>query len=489
MSFEQNFLSITIVAIIWFSFALFVILCYYLFPSEIYYWDKVLEKCTKKSAKYRYIIRFIFGSFKKDFQLSKTTITIEVLNSRDSLSVITISPKQLEQSLPKFDSSNLMVCRFLLYRLEPLLDILSIIVNHNGLSSINVTTIEIQEIHSSEANIAYVGQPINGLTKEKASVTQRFPSATKESRSIESGLNPSKTLSAIEFIILLFLAINLMLLLCLLIIPCNEKSLKLCNDYSNGFLSSLLAGLTASTIAALLFVFLCLFYRYIFKNMLYKYKGNSVLTVIRYGFFIFIIINGLIMGGLAAFKASNNRQLPSDNKTQEYNHQIYWMFGIGIAMAVFFLFWMSILSTIAYLIGFFSEPKEQTVNLVAGTEVIDKTSRTDTEEEDNNSDYYNSIMKGNLKVKSISQYAGIRSQQSTQSSKTTAEPSPSVTKIKSKSSVGPKESQKTLRTQNVSDTTQKVSKTASTESTGSGYFQQLMKGQGKVRSVSQYQGV
>ena len=449
----QSLLSYIIVGLIWSASVLLLSVLYFLFPPEIYYWNKVYDNCTTSSAKHCYVIRFIFGSYKTSFDLSKTTICIKILNPSKPIVVMEITPKQMLAHIPNCPHSPLKTVNFLLYRKEPLQDIRNVVVNHNGSGSINVTNIEIQDITENEANISYIGVAVNNLDKDKANVTQLFPSATREIRCLESGLRANACLNSMEFLIFFTIAVNLILLLTIYVIPCKEKIF--CGDYREGLISSVYSGLVASTISSIVFVVLCASYRYFIKYP--EYKGIQFCQYIRCLTLFLIFAVSAVIGFGGAVMAANNRKFPNENPNQLFFHEIYWMFAFALGVVIFFLFWISSLSIIAYLIGFFSEPEGPKADPKPGMNQISATQRSDHIEKGDGNDYFKDLMKGNTKVKSISQYSG------------TAQKSVAQSQVPNDSN--PKKS---------------VKRTESEDSTGSGYYKQLMKSQKKVKSVSQY---
>ena len=110
----------------------------------------------------------------------------------------------------------------------------------------NVTNVEIQDIKSKMANIAYVGVGVANVPKPKAMVAQKYPASTQELRKLEPELKPSLSLTSMELIVFFFLVINLMLLSTIYLIPCPHQIL--CDDYSEGLLSTVFSGLSASVI-------------------------------------------------------------------------------------------------------------------------------------------------------------------------------------------------------------------------------------------------
>jgi hypothetical protein len=459
-------LSFIIVLVLWVCFSVVLLAIYLCYGHEIDYWDKVYDNCNSRNAKYVYVVRMVFGSFKKGFNISKTTVSIEVRTvdpSKPALTRFQITPKQMEQSFNNSDqTSSQKVVKFLLYRREPLTNMSYVQINHNGFGTINVSNVEIQDIDSFEANIAYVGKSISSLPEDKCRRVQIFPGAGREERGVEASLKPPKTITFTEFVVFAFLSVDIILLMCVLIIPCNQNDTNFCDDYKDGFLSSLFAGLVSSTIAAFIFIFVIVIYRYFIKKF---NTGKGFRNYIKNAYLLIVIFVGVIFGCYAAYLCSGNRKFPKEMKNQNFNHESFWMFGIGTGIILFFLFWVSLLSFIGYLIGFFGKVVDKRIGSQLGKGMISETDyptlRTNpSKEEEDSQNYYNSLMSGNTKVKSISQYKGVQNQPK------------------------PPEKSKAL------SASSKVPKTKSNESTGSGYFAELMsKGQGKVKSVSQYRGV
>jgi hypothetical protein len=452
-----DFLSYITLLIIWCTISVLSLAIYFCSAKESDNWDKVYDKCKENTAKYQYIVRFIFGVMRKGFQIKQTTITVDILK-KDSILVtrFTITPKQMEKFVIKPDALNQKMVRFFLLRSEPLSNIVNVVINHNGLGTIFVNNIEIQEIKSIEANIAYVGQNISKLANDKALIKQIFPSGSKEIRAIEASLTYSQLLNGLEFLVFIFTAINEILFICVFLIPCNEENTKFCDDYRDGLFSSAFSGLASSTIAALTFIVLVTIYRYLIKRGYAKAFGGGLSSCVRISYILFVIIIGIIIGGYAAFCASAKNKFKSKNSAQSYDHEVFWMFAVGIGVIIFLMIWLSALSIVAYLIGFFGSDVDLIKAKDSNPLKVSETIRSSSQE--SIGDDYHKQLTANIKVKSISQYQGIQKSTQNESSK--------------------------------SQTSKKVSKTPSQESTGDHYYQQLMsKGQGKVKSVSQYRGV
>jgi hypothetical protein len=214
--------------------------------------------------------------------------------------------------------------------------------------------------------------------------------------------------------------------------------------------------LTSSTIAALTFIVLVTIYRYLIKRGYAKEFGGGLCSYVRISYILFVIIVGMIIGGYAAFCASAKNKFKSKNSAQSYDHEVFWMFAVGIGVIMFLMIWLSALSIVAYLIGFFSSDVDLTEAKDSKPLKVSETIRSSSQE--SIGDEYHKQLTANIKVRSISQYQGIQKSTQNESSK--------------------------------SQTLKKVSKTPSQESTGDHYYQQLMsKGQAKVKSVSQYRGV
>jgi hypothetical protein len=97
-----------------------------------------------------------------------------------------------------------------------------VIINHDLVGEVVLLNVEIQEVNSTKADVAYVEIVIENLKDKKLEI-KRFPSATKEFREIESELKVSSKTTFCEFLGFLFMAINFTLISCVFIIPCNEK--------------------------------------------------------------------------------------------------------------------------------------------------------------------------------------------------------------------------------------------------------------------------
>lgn len=465
------YLSYIIVAIIWIAMAILAVILYVLFPPEIYYWNKVYDGCTKNEAKYQYIIRLIFKDVKKNFDMKTTTITLEIVCGENVEVTTKITPKFLSESFVR-PSDNFKVCRFLLYRRQPIRGITNVLLNHDGVGSIRVVNVEIQEIGSPKANIAFVGADIQRLTTEKAENTQLSPAATQETREIEPELRPSHTLSGLEYLLFFFVAFNLILLTTIYVVPCQKESVTFCSDYSKGLLSSLYSGIVASVVAAIVFVVICVVYRYLIKNS--AARGKKGCEMVKCIYLTALLIAGTAMGIAAALMAATNNYFPKDNPHRDgdsYHHEIYWMFAVGIALVLFFMLWISVVAVIAYLIGFFTEPIEPLQNETKGSPEMNSK----IDDSPSSDDHYTKIVTNpDFKVNSISQYKNKGS--NTRSAFGSNLPS-SASGVKSdvKSEVKAAQSAKSQSIQRTDD-----------EDTGEKYYETLMKTQGKVKSVSQY---
>ena len=433
-----------IVAIIWLAMASLALILYLLFPPEIYYWNKVYGECKKKDAKHQYIIRFIFKDVKKDYDLKTTTIYMEMTDGQITLATAKITPKMISESILQPDGFR--VCRFLFFQRDPLTEMTYVVLYHDGVGSIRVRSVEIQDIKSPNANIAYVGKDIVKMDPEKAWSIQSNPAATQEPRIIEQELRPSLTLSGLEYLLFFFVAFNLMLLMTIYVIPCKNKGF--CANYTGGELSSIFSGVVASIMATIVFVGECVIQRYLIKKSMAQ--GKQYCKGVNYGCLISLLVIGAFTGIFAALTAAENRKFPDTNVDNVYHHEIYWMFAVGFGLVIFFMIWISSLAVIAYLFGFFTEPIDAEPALKGGI----KSPRGKTLTTRSSDDYLTATMTKGIKVKSISQYKQVK-------------PSSTVSsEVKSKS----------------------VRKADEDDDTGDKYYQQLMAAQGKVKSISKYQG-
>ena len=426
------------------------VVVYFLFPPEITFWDKIYDKCTPSEAKYQYVVRMMSSDMKKGFDPHKTTLTIDIFYDAPKELSLTITPKMLTSRV-QLPTHKYKASRFLLYRKEPLKDIKKVSLKHNGKGVIVVPSLEIQEIHSPTANIAFIGKEIKNVDKKNVALLQTEGAATLEDRPIEPGLRVTASLTALEFIIFFFMAINLMIFLTVYLIPCSGESF--CQDYHGGFSSSVFSGLSASTVSAFVFVIECAIHRYVIKKSILN--GITICSAIRYGFLILMALIGIALGIVTALMASQNRRFPETNPGNEFFHEVYWLFAVGIAITVFFLFWISMLAIVAYLIGFFSEE-------TTGTQPIkmsDATMRSSSDDKSSDDPSFYQTLSQNTRVKSISQYKGTSSTSTNATNVTTAS-----TKVNKGSS-------------------------ADEDDAGDKYYDSLMKKhQGKVKSISQYGG-
>jgi hypothetical protein len=445
-----EYLSYIILFAIWFFFFFISLIAQLLshISEESVGFDKVYDKCNALTAKYTYVLRFKFGETKKYFTFEGTTFTVHVLNKDfEILTTIRISRSMTAKIFVIKNFST--VFKFLFLRREPLSGISHLIVNHDSVGEVVLVNVEIQEVNSTKANVAYVETAIKNLKDKKLETKQCFPSATKEFREIESELKVSSKMTFCEFLGFLFMAINFILISCVFIIPCNEKK-KLCADYKNGFLSSLFAGIAASINATIIFTLFIVIYIGFIKYFYAKKKSFWILIRILYLLLIAILSIGFGVSA-AVFAANNNRfQKVSDDE----KHEFFWIYAIGIGSFLFVSISLPILSIIAYILGFFGELQEldfedsekvgiksmahkstikrgdnkfakkpietigesyykqisnKNVKSISGYFRINTKPKTeDNKEEDDIDDgdqYYEQVMK-NKKVKSVSQYTG-----------------------------------------------------------------------------------
>lgn len=501
-----DILSIIVVVITWASFLLFLAVILLFYKSPIYYYEKVCDKCTPSSAKHRYVFRLSLN-YDSPSILKSTNLSVDVLRDLASLLKVTFSPTALMKGTPD-GSPRAATCRLIVYRMEPLTGITHVVLNHDQNESILVYKLEIQELTELEANIAYVDKQIKSLDGGAAMNTQKFPMARREGRDIESELKPKPYPSLFEVTIIFFLTVNVVFLLNIFLIPCKINFM--CYDYENGLFSSVLAGIASSSVTAVLFGILCLSLRNCLKKPLYR-SQTAGKKVFRCLFLLVVVALGIVIGSLAATLGANGSKFPATNPGQTLPHEIYWAIADIIAFAVFFLIFVPIMSMIGYCMGFFTYPESNIRDPQTPAKMADD------EPPGGANDYYEEVMKANIKVKSVSQYRGLQ-KKTTLSDQTGAQskPQPSATgssaklntygSSKSKSGVPKSSSKSTKKTLTVSskpgkepstsksaqtgkDTsknTGSVKKSDSKESVGTAYYHQIMEKQGKVKSVSQY---
>jgi len=427
----------------------------YLSSEEWVPLERVYENCNQITAKYTYILRVYFSGYKSEFTFDGKSITIYLVNGiPDNSTRIRITSDSLKKGIVQ--ENNRIVYKYLLFRREPFNRIKHLLINHDSVGeNLFISRIEIQDINSAKANVAYVGTMIRSLSIDVLHMKQRYPSATRQLRELEPELKLSSKLSFCEFLSFLFLAINLTAFSCVFIIPCNEKS-GLCKHYSQGFISSVFAGISSSISAILILLISISIYIGFIKYFYSKRRPHW--NYIRICYLLLISILSIIFGVLAAYYASDNNHFPKA-QDKKLKHQSYWIYATGIGSVILISIWIPFLSVIAYLLGFLTEARDfqhedsspttkSTSKLTYNKSKLVKANKSKESIGDN---YYEQIK---TNVKSISQYPGIKPKE-----KPSKPPiSPPIV----------------------------VKSTLSEE--GNQYYEDIMKNK-KVKSISQYEGI
>jgi len=301
-----EYISYVVVFGMWFFFSFILsvtLLLNYLSSEEWVPLERVYESCNERTAKYTYILRVYFGGNKSKFTLDGKSITIYVVNGiPDNSTRIRITSDSLKKGIVR--ENDRIVYKYLLLRREPLNRIKHLLVNHDSVGEgLFISRIEIQDINSAKANVAYVGNMIRSLSIDMLQIKQRYPSATKQLRELEPQFKLESKLTFSEFLSFLFLAINLIAFSCVFIIPCNQKS-GLCKHYGQAFISSVFAGISSSISAILILltsisVYIC-FVKYFYS------KRRPHWNCIRISYLLLIWILSITFGVLAAFGYSVN---------------------------------------------------------------------------------------------------------------------------------------------------------------------------------------
>ena len=342
-------ISYLIVGLLWLSFLIVFIVTYYLSPTEeleIFY-----DNCTEADETHKYLIRFIFSYAMKGF--TPTDIYIQIFGKKTkpmAKFVISKNTTQRYQRSPIDDIGK--VVKLLLITKKSLEPITNVVINHRGQGGLGVISVEIQEINSNLANIAFVGQDILNLTEEEALVKQCFPSRTKEHREIEEELHVSHLLTIYEHFVFIFIAINFILFLCVFLIPCRNLTL-VCDNFTSIY-TTVLSGVISTIISSLIYIFLIIIYRYFVKTLFveeYQKQNNKNLKNI---YLLSLLVFGVIIGSITAIIVSMNT---SSDTTSKISQQFYWAIASAEGIIIFFIIFLPLIFLFGSAIGFFRETK------------------------------------------------------------------------------------------------------------------------------------
>ena len=458
-------------ALIWIVIIVVSFLSYYFWRGSGQ-WPEIYENNQRLGANQRYVIRFRFGKQKNEFDIKKTTIKVKIFTEKNKvMSLFTIGPTLLRSAVLTKGKSHEI--KFVLNRKAPMSKIIRVGLNHNGKGDIFVNTIEIQKVDWDKTNISYINEYIRSLPEFDAVLKQAYPSGTRENREVENEAIVSDSITYCEYLAFIWMAINLIPMFSVFLILCRTTvdketdeigtRLHLCPDYHDQLFSSVTTALISSSLTTITFGVLILFYRFAVKTGVAK--GSDFCAIFKIIYIVVVVTIGAVSGVFAAFESAKTAKAVSKDVP---HFEVHWVLAVGLGIVVFLMVWTPILSIFALFSRFFRK-----ISSIKSLEDIPDFSQSDTKKspkskntkEDKNEDmkqsetYHKAIM-DNIKVKSVSQYPG-----------------PGVKPSKEK--VAKNEAK-------AKADDQKVAKTSSQESIGEGYYKQLMKGQAKVKSISQY---
>ena len=259
------------------------------------------------------------------------------------------------------------------------------------------------------------------------------------------------------------MAMNLIPMICLYLILCNtsiddnEMGLQMCKDYHDKLFSSVSTGLFSGTLSTIIFVVLIVFYRFVVKTGVAK--GSDFCAVSKIVYIVVVVTLGTISGVFSAFDCLKTSQLLKDKHEVQFG--FYWSVAVAIGTIIFLMVWLPFMSVIAFFLGFY----ESAVMHTKTTEDIPDLSKTETAKSVKTK---KTKEEGTGKVNPVSQFPDKGVKPTKENQPKVGKPEPKSTKV------------------DVKKDNKKPTKTSSQESIGEGYYQQLMKGQTKVKSISQY---
>ena len=417
-------LSAIFVVIVWTFF--FIVAAILAKRLESKKWFRVYDNCGSYDFNHQYLFRMIYSRSKEQFdrQFRLTTFTIGLIDSNGAtITEFSVPGEAMKRSVVTAKGHDMV--QIVIYRNEELQNITKIMVNHNGRGKLYISTAELQNIKDSKAQVAFIDKYIGYLTPTRAINEQCFSAATQQIRKIDYIPYSPLALSSIDYAVFIWMAINLIMVLAVGVIVClNSKKLKLvCSSYHKDYMASLLTGLMSSVLTFLLFAALILIHRFVVKEYLIKFQQSF------YFFYLALVFMcGLVAGVGAYFMVSQMKDKSNDHK--------FWIYSSIVGFIVFTVFWLPLSAAIGLLIGFFKDPA---LNIEEQVIAINEP-----------------IIKEKIRT------------EKTNVSKKTVVP------------------QKKVEDKKEAEDKKKVDRKDSDESLGNRYYEQLMKGKGKVKSISKY---
>lgn len=426
--------TVLFVASVWSTFLIIaVILAKYIGSDQ---WFRVYDNCYTNDLCYQFLFRMIHSRLRDGFDPQSAKITVQLIDNNDIVSSeFSIPPKAMSSSTTTTKGDKMV--RIVIYRKRPIRSVAKVVINHNSNGKIFIATAEVQNSGNSRAAVAFVKKYISCLSGSRARVEQCFATAVQV-RPIDSRPNSPFALDFYDYTAFVWMSINFVMLLSVSLIFCSPKRAKkiVCSSYKSDPISSLLTGLSSSALTFLVFAVLIIIHRFVVKEHLMRFRHFLSTLYVS-----LVVILGLVAGIGAPLMSYQFRHKSND--------LLFWIFSVFIGIILLIIFWLPLGAAIARLIGFFDDPAIDYIR------------------EDIEFSRENSIKeKTNLSKKTVM----VTNAQKSETMKTVKNQNPK-TRI---------ETPQSLSASETSD------KRESEESLGNRYYEQLMKGRSKIKSISKY---
>lgn len=153
---------------LWLIFLFFVIIFWRCFKIKSNALEQYYDQCNESTAYHNYLIKLCFGSPRNGYNLTRHTVQVDVLNSRNRhLARFIVNPHIiLEKSRPIYQDHESRMVSFQLNRSIPLSDIGSVRLSHDCYGGqLYVNTLEIQDLKTKEYYISNINSFIGKIIK------------------------------------------------------------------------------------------------------------------------------------------------------------------------------------------------------------------------------------------------------------------------------------------------------------------------------------
>lgn len=236
------------------TFSVIIIHSLYVFafvPNQV---NIFYDDCRSCTYNYQYIIRLLYDAKSESYSVEGTTVVIQISYSKDSMLIIPMTPSTMSNI---FKYNGRRCAKIYLRTAEQLADLRHVSLYHNGVGSLMVHSVELQDVDQPSTVIARVKHPIYAKSSSKALVAHSF--SVERPNMIEDDVKPTFNVSLYEAIFILYMACNILYItnMTLMIHYC-ETACSLEQALLYAFLSSL--------VALIAFVCILLPFRYVIKR-------------------------------------------------------------------------------------------------------------------------------------------------------------------------------------------------------------------------------